>query len=250
MNRHARADNAETRRRRHLFYLTRLRRPLIDRAEGIYMWDAGRPPLHRRLERTDGRQYRPRQPERARRHEAADGPRHLRLPPAFRERTGRGTGARSWPGDCRAAWTASSSCRAARRRWNPASSWRGNGRSPPARPSRWKVIARMPSYHGGTLGSLAVTGDGMLTDTFRRPDADDADGAGADRLSRPRQPLDGTSAASAMPTCWRRRSWPRGRRACSPSSWSRSAARRPPRWWRPTATIRASARSATATASC
>ena len=33
-------------------------------------------------------------------------------------------------------------------------------------PSRWKVISRMPSYHGGTFGALAVTGDGMLTDTF------------------------------------------------------------------------------------
>ena len=25
---------------------------------------------------------------------------------------------------------------------------------------------RMPSYHGGTLGALAVTGDGALTETF------------------------------------------------------------------------------------
>ena len=31
-------------------------------------------------------------------------------------------------------------------------------------PNRWKVIGRMPSYHGGTFGSLSVTGDGMLTD--------------------------------------------------------------------------------------
>jgi len=33
-------------------------------------------------------------------------------------------------------------------------------------PRRWKIIGRMPSYHGGTFGSLAVTGDGLLTDTF------------------------------------------------------------------------------------
>jgi len=33
-------------------------------------------------------------------------------------------------------------------------------------PHRWKVIGRMPSYHGGTYGSLSVTGDGLLTDTF------------------------------------------------------------------------------------
>ncbi len=34
--------------------------------------------------------------------------------------------------------------------------------------NRWKVIGRMPSYHGGTYGSLSVTGDGFLTDTFSR----------------------------------------------------------------------------------
>jgi adenosylmethionine-8-amino-7-oxononanoate aminotransferase len=33
---------------------------------------------------------------------------------------------------------------------------------------RWKIIGRMPSYHGGTFGSLSVTGDGLLTDTFAR----------------------------------------------------------------------------------
>lgn len=32
--------------------------------------------------------------------------------------------------------------------------------------SRWKVISRMPSYHGGTYGSMAVTGDGFITDSF------------------------------------------------------------------------------------
>ena len=30
--------------------------------------------------------------------------------------------------------------------------WRGE-------PARWKVISRMPSYHGGTFGALAITGD-------------------------------------------------------------------------------------------
>jgi len=57
--------------------------------------------------------------------------------------------------------------------------------------SRWKVISRQPSYHGGTLGALAVTGDpaahamfGAMTRTmpkvpapvtYRRPAAFDAE---------------------------------------------------------------------------
>ena len=32
--------------------------------------------------------------------------------------------------------------------------------------SRWKIIGRFPSYHGGTMGSLSVTGDLALTETF------------------------------------------------------------------------------------
>ena len=32
--------------------------------------------------------------------------------------------------------------------------------------SRWKIISRFPSYHGGTIGALAVTGDLALTETF------------------------------------------------------------------------------------
>ena len=35
-------------------------------------------------------------------------------------------------------------------------------------PKRWKIIGRMPSYHGVTFGALAVTGDDVLTKTFRR----------------------------------------------------------------------------------
>ncbi len=32
--------------------------------------------------------------------------------------------------------------------------------------SRWKVISRFPSYHGSTMGALAITGYGPLTDPF------------------------------------------------------------------------------------
>lgn len=34
------------------------------------------------------------------------------------------------------------------------------------RPERWKVISRFPSYHGSTLGALAVTGYAALADPF------------------------------------------------------------------------------------
>ncbi|MFD9897815.1 aspartate aminotransferase family protein [Mesorhizobium sp. NPDC059025] len=33
-------------------------------------------------------------------------------------------------------------------------------------PRRWKIIGRMPSYHGITIGSLGVTGDEVLTPAF------------------------------------------------------------------------------------
>jgi len=32
--------------------------------------------------------------------------------------------------------------------------------------SRWKIISRFPSYHGSTLGALSITGYGPLTDAF------------------------------------------------------------------------------------
>ena len=33
-------------------------------------------------------------------------------------------------------------------------------------PKRWKIVGRMPSYHGITIGALGVTGDHVLTDAF------------------------------------------------------------------------------------
>ena len=94
---------------------------------------------------------------------------------------------------------------------------------------RWKVIGRMPSYHGITLGALEPTGDDVLTKTFEPMSRPMPTDPGALRPSRPRQSFARRARRCDMPTCWRRKSWRRGRTACSPSSWSRSAARRPPR---------------------
>ncbi len=75
-----------------LFYQTRLERPQLDRAEGIYMWDTHWQALHRRVVGRDGQQYRPFQPARSGRDARTDGKVDLRLPAAFPDRGLRGAG--------------------------------------------------------------------------------------------------------------------------------------------------------------
>ena len=166
MNRHAvDAGSRPQKRPSNLFYLTRLRRPLIDRAEGIYIWDV------------DGRRY----------IDGSSGPvavnighgnrnvldamkrqmdkatfayrLHFENEPA--EELARALAGRMPGGLDRIFFVsggseAVESCIKLARQWAVAT----------GQPKRWKVISRMPSYHGGTFGALAVTGDGMLTDTF------------------------------------------------------------------------------------
>ena len=55
-------------------------------------------------------------------------------------------------------------------------------RSPRAKPNRWKVISRFPSYHGCTLGALALTG--------------------YDPLARPFDPMMLDMPKIAAPTCY------------------------------------------------
>jgi adenosylmethionine-8-amino-7-oxononanoate aminotransferase len=149
----------------HLFYVTRLRRPLVDRAEGIYVWtedgrrfiDGSSGPIavnlgygnknvldamKRQMDRTTFA-YRL----------------HFENEPA--EELARQLAARMPNGLDRIFFVSGGSeaveaCIKLARQWAVATGQR----------SRWKVIARMPSYHGGTFGALAVTGDGMLTDSF------------------------------------------------------------------------------------
>ena len=155
----------KTPRPSNLFYLAELRRPVVDRAEGIYLWtedgkrfiDGSSGPvavnlgygnravldaMKQQMERTTFA-YRL----------------HFENEPA--EELAKELAARM-PADLDRAFFVSGgseaveSCIKLARQWAVAT----------GQPKRWKVIGRMPSYHGGTLGALAVTGDGLLTDTF------------------------------------------------------------------------------------
>jgi adenosylmethionine-8-amino-7-oxononanoate aminotransferase len=149
----------------NLFYLADMRRPMVDRAEGIHVWTQ------------DGRRF----------IDAASGPVAVNLGygnravlDAMKAQLEKTTFAyrlhfENQPAEDLAAVLAEKlpagmdriffvsggseaveSCIKLARQWAV-----GTGQ-----PGRWKVIGRMPSYHGGTFGSLAVTGDGLLTDTF------------------------------------------------------------------------------------
>ena len=149
----------------HLFYLSSLRRPVVDRAEGIHVWtrdgrrfiDGSSGPIavnlgygnpavleamRRQMEKTTFA-YRL----------------HFENEPA--EDLARTLGERL-PGRLDRIFFVSGgseaveSCLKLARQWAVAT----------GQPGRWKVIGRMPSYHGGTYGSLSVTGDGLLTDSF------------------------------------------------------------------------------------
>ena len=119
MNRQAIEPAATHRRPSNLFYVTRLRRPLIDRAEGIYVWDV------------DGRRY----------IDGCSGAINVNIGHGnrnvveamkrqmdrvsfayrlhFENEPARNWRAR-WPPGCLPAWTGSSSYPAARKRSNPA----------------------------------------------------------------------------------------------------------------------------------
>ena len=149
----------------NLFYLASLRRPVVDRDEGIYLWTQ------------DGRRF----------IDGSSGPVAVNLGygnpavlEAMRRQMERTTFAyrlhfenepteklatniaERMPGGLDRIFFVSGgseaveSCLKLARQWAVAT----------GQANRWKVIARMPSYHGGTYGSLAVTGDGFLTDSF------------------------------------------------------------------------------------
>ena len=148
-----------------LFYQTRQRRPLLDRAEGVYLWDRNG---KRYLDGCSGAMVsnighsNPRVLEAMRRQmeRSAFGYRlHFENEPA--ERLATQIADLCPPGLERVFFVsggseAVESCLKLARQYAFAT----------GEESRWKVISRSPSYHGSTLGALAVTGYHPLTRPF------------------------------------------------------------------------------------
>ncbi|MBP1875871.1 adenosylmethionine-8-amino-7-oxononanoate aminotransferase [Ensifer adhaerens] len=149
----------------HLFYQSRLRRPLVDRAEGIYLWDQdGRrvidgssgamvvnighgnrnvlEAMKRQMDRVTFayRLHFENEPAEDLARRAAE-----KLPEGMDKIFFVSGGSE-----------AVESCLKLARQWAVAT----------GQNERWKVISRFPSYHGGTLGALAVTGYAALSDPF------------------------------------------------------------------------------------
>lgn len=150
----------------HLFYLSTAARPVLDRAEGIYMWD------------TSGRQFIDGSSGSMVSNIGHSNPAVLAAMRAQMEKStfGYRLHFETEPGEKLAAKVAglcpagmekvffvSGGSEAVESAIKLARQWAvvtGQGQ-------RWKVISRFPSYHGATLGALSVTGYDPLTDPFR-----------------------------------------------------------------------------------
>jgi adenosylmethionine-8-amino-7-oxononanoate aminotransferase len=156
--------SVQTATRPNLFHFTRAPRPLIDRADGIYMWDAtGK----RYIDGSSGAvnvnighgnraviDAMKRQMDRV----SFAYTIHFENRPALD--LARDLAARL-PGLDRIYFVSGGSeaveaCLKLARQWALAT----------GQPKRWKIVGRMPSYHGITMGSLGVTGDAVLTTAF------------------------------------------------------------------------------------
>jgi adenosylmethionine-8-amino-7-oxononanoate aminotransferase len=149
----------------HLFYQTRQRRPLLDRAEGIYLWDVDG---KRYLDGSSGAMVsnighsNPRVLDAMRRQmeKATFGYRlHFENEPA--ERLAARLAALAPEGHEKVFFVsggseAVESCIKLARQHAVAT----------GQEKRWRVISREPSYHGSTFGALAVTGYGPLNAPF------------------------------------------------------------------------------------
>ncbi|TGP26522.1 MULTISPECIES: aspartate aminotransferase family protein [unclassified Mesorhizobium] len=159
------SPDADARPPSHLFYLSSLRRPLVDRAEGIYFWtkdgrrfiDGSSGPMVANI----GHSNRNVLDAMKRQMDKATFAYRLHFENEPAEELARELAEKLPSGMDRIFFVsggseATESCIKLARQWAVAT----------GQPKRWKVIARFPSYHGGTLGSLAVTGDDALAETF------------------------------------------------------------------------------------
>ena len=149
----------------NLFYQGRQRRPVLDQARGIYMWDV------------DGRRYidgssgamvcnighsNPRVLEAMRRQmERSTFGYRLHFETEASEALAAKTAA-LLPAGLDRIFFVSGGSEAVESALKLARQWA----LATGQPERWKVITRAPSYHGSTLGALAVTGYDALTDPF------------------------------------------------------------------------------------
>lgn len=149
----------------NLFYQTGNPRPVLDRAEGIYMWDTGG---NRFIDGSSGAMVcnighsNPAvlAAMRAQMEKSTFGYR-LHFVTEASEALAARTAALAWPGMDRVFFVSggSEAVESAIKLARQYAVAVGQG-------SRWKVISRFPSYHGCTLGALAVTGYDPLTDPF------------------------------------------------------------------------------------
>ncbi|WP_054300997.1 aspartate aminotransferase family protein [Gemmobacter sp. LW-1] len=150
----------------HLFYLSTAARPVLDRAEGIYMWDtSGR----RFIDGSSGAMV------------SNIGHSNPAVLAAMRAQMDKSTfGYRlhfeTEPGEQLAAKVAALSPEGMEKVFfvsggseavESAMKLARQYAVVTGEASRWKVISRFPSYHGSTLGALSVTGYDPLTDPFR-----------------------------------------------------------------------------------
>ena len=143
--------------RSHLFYQTDHPRPVLDRAEGIYMWDADG---NRFIDGSSGAMVcnighsNPHVLEAMRRQmEKSTFGYRLHFVTEASEALAAKVSELAWPGMDRVFFVsggseAVESAIKLAREWAVAT----------AQPKRWKVISRYPSYHGCTLGALSVSG--------------------------------------------------------------------------------------------
>ena len=149
----------------HLFYQSRLRRPTLERAQGIYMWDTDD---KRYIDGSSGAMVSnighsdPAVLAAMRQQmERATFGYRLHFETEVSEAMARATAERMPAGLDKVFFVsggseAVESCLKFARQWALATE----------QPQKWKVISRFPSYHGSTLGALAITGMDVMTEPF------------------------------------------------------------------------------------
>ncbi|MDF1749804.1 MAG: aspartate aminotransferase family protein [Alphaproteobacteria bacterium] len=171
----------------HLFYQTRRRRPVLDRARGVYMWDVDG---KRYLDGSSGAMVcnighsnsRVLEAMRAQMEKSSFGYRlHFETEPA--ERLAAKTAALAPPGLERVFFVSGGS-----EAVESATKLARQYTLAIGQAQRYKVISRMPSYHGCTLGALALTGYAPMTAPF------DPMMKAMPKIPAPRAYLDGLNA--------------------------------------------------------